>query len=113
MRVDRRNFLKTSAAFAASAVIPGIASADELGEDAASPASQTSGPMLRVKLREADNSQIDLERFRTCHARDIANDPLPLAIHSDHRTAAISLGKEPVQIAARLKVPDFGEVYCV
>jgi endo-1,4-beta-xylanase len=113
MKIPRRDFLKTSTAMAAGALLPSALRADDLGEDAAPPTTRPEGPSLRVRLREFDNSFIELERYRTCHARDLANDPLPLAIHSEHRTAVISLAKEPIQVTARLKVPEFGEVYCV
>jgi len=109
--MNRREFLAATA----GAIVPAhlLAQVEALGpEEVASPTTRGSGPILRVAAREADGGIMELERYRTCHARDLANDPLPQAIHSDHRVAQIALPKEPIQISYRLKVPDFGEVYC-
>lgn len=69
-------------------------------------------PQLRVLLKEADGSPLDETRAATLIARDLPNDPLPQRIVRAPGRARIDLAKEPIQVAARLKVPDFGEVYC-
>lgn len=75
-------------------------------------ASVKSGPELRVMLHEKDGKPLVHERATNLHARDLANDPLPLAIHSATGRARVELATEPIQLSCRLKVPGFGEVFC-
>jgi endo-1,4-beta-xylanase len=110
--MTRRAFLQSAASFAA---MPALAqdTARQLGaEESAPPVPKKDDPQIRVLLREYDLSPLEPERQRTLTARDLANDPLPQPVSSAEGRSRIALASEPIQIAARLKVPDFGEVYC-
>jgi GH35 family endo-1,4-beta-xylanase len=115
----RREFLRWSGAAAAAAALGqfhGFAenTAIQLGEDAEPPAPEAghSTVFLRVVAHEADGKPLDAARLRTLHARDLANDALPVPIVMAEGRARIGLGVEPIQCSARLNVPGFGEVYC-
>jgi endo-1,4-beta-xylanase len=70
-------------------------------------------PAIGAILLEADGSPLDAERMRTLTARDLVNDPLPRPIVSATGRARVELNpREPIQLCVRLKVPNFGEVYC-
>ncbi|HTL30557.1 MAG TPA: endo-1,4-beta-xylanase [Tepidisphaeraceae bacterium] len=69
-------------------------------------------PHLRVMLKEADDSPLDPERLKLIHARDLPNDPIPVPIDELKGEALVGLAREPIQLCVRLKVPNFGEVYC-
>lgn len=90
---SRRTVLKTTLAAAIAA--PVISVADDR--------------TLRVKITEADGSPLAKERLKNLIARDMEGDPLPLTI----KDSTIELPKEPIELAVTLKVPDFGEVYCI
>ena len=117
--ISRRTFLKWSGASAATLTFGQVRAqtpdaAQQLG---AEDASATTGvpkdaPAARILLHEADGSPLGEERAATLIARDLANDPLPQGISSAEGRARVALAKEPIQIAVRLKVPGFGEVYC-
>src|SRR5207247_2048423 len=82
-------------------------------EEANAPAMSDGRPAVRAILQEADGSPLDAERMRTLTARDMNNDPLPQAIVTAAGRARVALNTaEPIQLCMRLKVPDFGEVYC-
>jgi endo-1,4-beta-xylanase len=103
--LSRRQFLTHSAAATAGAA----------GFSAcvfATPATTQSRKQLRVTLVEADGAPLDPARLRTFHARDLSNDPLPVPISFEKNVAIVTLPNEPVQLSCRLKVPNFGEVYC-
>jgi GH35 family endo-1,4-beta-xylanase len=115
--MTRRTFLQSTAATAALASLPGLGqdAARQLGaEEAAPPAPvpRKDDPQIRVLLHEADLEPLEGERARTLTARDLANDPLPQPVSTAEGRARIALASEPIQIAVRLKVPDFGEVFC-
>jgi GH35 family endo-1,4-beta-xylanase len=87
--------------------------ARQLGsEESAPPVPERDESQIRVLLREHDLSPLEPERSRTLTARDLSNDPLPQPVSSAKGRARIALASEPIQIAVRLNVPDFGEVYC-
>src|SRR5688500_14220430 len=67
---------------------------------------------VRFLLREADDSPLAPERMKLLYARDLANDPPPQTVVDAEGRARVALAKEPIQAVCRLKVPDFGEVYC-
>jgi hypothetical protein len=69
-------------------------------------------PAIRMIFAEADDSAIEPEKLRTLHARDLNNDPLPQAIAMAQGRARLELAGHPMQVVMRLKVPNFGEVYC-
>src|SRR5438045_478669 len=116
----RRSFLRNSSIAAAAALTsPLLAQVEhQLGaEESSSPTTQISKDtlFLRVLLTEADGSPLDKDRVKTLHARDLTGgtgDPLPQTIITAPGRARIELAKEPIQITVRLKVPNFGEVYC-
>jgi len=113
--MTRRTFLQSAAATATLAAIPDFAqdTARQLGaEESAPPVPRKDDPQIRVLLHEADLSPLEAERSRTLTARDLANDPLPQPVSSAEGRSRMTLPSEPIQIAARLKVPDFGEVHC-
>src|SRR5580765_4838331 len=110
--MTRRAFLQSAASFAA---LPALAqdTARQLGaEESAPPVPKKDDPQIRVLLREHDLSPLEAERSRTLTARDLANDPLPQPVSSAEGRVRVALPSEPIQIAVRLNVPDFGEVYC-
>jgi GH35 family endo-1,4-beta-xylanase len=118
---SRRTILQYSAAAAAASLLGSAQAAPKQQEEAAGlgaedAAAPTTGPggeqYVRVILHEADDSPLDKDRAELCYARDLADDPLPQAVHRAEGRVRIALPKEPVQIVCRLKVPDFGEVYC-
>lgn len=118
-RARRRDFLRWSGAAAAATALGRFSAlaentAVQLGEDAEPPAPEAghSTAFLRVLAHEADGRPLDAVRLRTLHARDLANDPLPVPIAMAEGRARIGLGTEPIQCSARLNVPGFGEVYC-
>ncbi len=117
--VSRRKFLEQSSAVVAVAGLSQLSGLAQTGEEvlgaesAKSPTlSDKSEAQLRVLLHEADGTPLDKDRRSTLIARDLANDTLPQAIASAEGRARITLAKEPIQVACRLKVPGFGEVYC-
>jgi len=113
--MNRRTFLQNTAASAAFAAISGLGqdAARQLGaEESAPPVPKKDEPQIRVLLHEYDLSPLAPERARTLIARDLANDPLPQPLSSAEGRSRIALASEPIQIAVRLKVPDFGEVHC-
>jgi GH35 family endo-1,4-beta-xylanase len=127
MTMNRRDFLRTStaAAFAAAmgcrsdsknAPMHAGAPAEEgigLGaEDSFAERNASKVPHLRVTLKEADDSPLDPARLKLLHARDLPNDPIPVPIDELKGEALVGLAREPIQICVRLKVPNFGEVYC-
>ncbi len=69
-------------------------------------------PQIRVFLHEADGTPLSPERSRTLIALDMEGDPLPQAMAFAEGRARVTLAKEPIQLAVRLNVPGFGEVYC-
>jgi GH35 family endo-1,4-beta-xylanase len=110
--MTRRAFLQSAAALGA---LPALAqdTARQLGaEESASPVPKKDDPQIRVLLREHDLSPLQPARSRTLTARDLANDPLPQPVSSAEGRSRIALASEPIQIAVRLQVPNFGEVYC-
>lgn len=116
--ISRRTFLKWSGA-ATTAVALGQAAAQTpdatqlLGaEEAKATGVGKDTPAVRVLLHEADGSPLDRERMTTLIARDLPGDPLPQGISTAAGRARVALAKEPMQIAVRLHVPGFGEVYC-
>src|SRR4051812_36591980 len=110
--MTRRDFLQTAAAMAALPAL-GQDTARQLGAEESAPlVPKKDDPQIRVLLREHDLSPLEPERSRTLTARDLTNDPLPQAISSAEGRSRIALASEPIQLAVRLKVPDFGEVYC-
>jgi GH35 family endo-1,4-beta-xylanase len=120
--MNRRTFLKaTATSIATSAlsariargVTPATEEARGLGaEDATAAKNASRGPHLRVILQEADGSPLDHERARLLIARDMAGDAFPVPIDEQNGMSLVGLAKEPLQICVRLKVPNFGEVYC-
>src|SRR5688500_12106554 len=122
--LNRRKFLGGVAALAATSLTGNLTgaqtpatpreTADELlgREEAAAPTMAGGKPAVRMILVEADGSPIETEKMRTLHARDLHNDPLPQAIATAQGRARLELANEPIQIVMRLKVPNFGEVYC-
>src|SRR5687768_11126709 len=81
-------------------------------EEADAPTMADGRAAVRVILTEADGSPIETEKMRTLHARDLRNDPLPQAIATAQGRARLELAGGPMQILMRLRVPNFGEVYC-
>ena len=118
LRLPRRTFLKRSTAgVLATAFLsrPAFAqdTAGQLGaEEARPPVPKKDDPQIRVLMHEVDREPLDSERARTLIARDMANDPLPQPISIAEGRARITLPPEPIQLALRLDVPDFGEIYC-
>src|SRR5687768_11120681 len=126
--IDRRKFLGGLAAIAGTSIVgcrspkqeettvtlpPTTQDLAGLGmEEADAPVMSDGRPAVRMILTEADGSPIETEKMRTLHARDLANDPLPQAIATAQGRARLELANEPIQIVMRLKVPNFGEVYC-
>jgi GH35 family endo-1,4-beta-xylanase len=92
--------IKTGLAAAASLAILDHAGAAE------------AGGKLRVLLNEADGSPMTGERLHLFHVRDMDGDPLPVHIATAPGRAVITLPDEPIQLVTRLKIPNFGEVYC-
>jgi len=117
--LPRRTFLKRSAAGALAAALGrgNIFPQDtprQLGaEDEAAPVPKRDEPQIRVLMHEPNLEPLDIERSRTLIARDLANDPLPQPMSTAEGRARITLSKEPLQLAARLKIPGFGEVNCI
>src|SRR5690242_941825 len=120
--MTRRTFLRATAATVAGsalaahvarAVSPATEEARGLGaEDATAAKNASRGPHLRVELQEADGSPLEHERARLLIARDLANDAFPSPIDEQKGVTLVGLAKEPLQVAVRLKVPGFGEIYC-
>src|SRR5262245_24332237 len=108
--MDRREFLAASAAAGALA-LPSALRATETGKKSAGKSSSDE-PQLRVILSEPDAWPLAKERATTLVARDLPSDPLPQRIVHAEGRARIVLASEPIQLSARLKVPDFGEIYC-
>ena len=130
-KLARRTFLRTSAILSAAAIAgcrssgthhkkeqpvtagPGEEAQGLGSEMAEAPLEGGEKQFVRVLLSEANGDPLDKERARLLHARDMANDPLPVSIaRADGRVRVGLPGDEPVQIVCRLKIPDFGEVYC-
>ena len=119
LEIPRRKFFKCSATAlaAASTNLSALAqeTAQQLGVEEVKSSSEGlthDAPQMRVLFHEADGKPLDSERAHTLIARDLANDPLPQpSVIADGR-ARIGLAGEPIQLALRLKVPGFGEVYC-
>ncbi len=116
----RRDFLRWSGAATAATALgqfstlaqetpaqPGV-------KDAMPPAMilDKDAPSVRILAHQANGDLLDIVRVRTLHARDLANDPVPLPISIAEGRARIGLGEEPMQLSMRLQVPGFGEVYC-
>lgn len=110
MNLDRRDFLRSSASLGGVLAARSLSAAPQQRLPATSAGGNA--PQLRVLLKEADGSPLDDKRTATLIARDLANDPLPQKIARAAGRARIDLPREPIQVAARLKVPGFGEVYC-
>ncbi len=115
--VPRRLFLKSSAGALATALLPRPAFSQDTAqqpgaEEPQVPVPKKDDPQIRVLMHEPDREPLDAERARTLIARDMANDPLPQPISTAEGRARITLPAEPIQLALRLNVPDFGEVYC-
>ena len=128
--IDRRKFLGGLAAIAGTSIVgchtsskksaeksitlpPTTQDLAGLGmEEADAPTMADGRPAVRMILTEADGSAIETEKMRTLHARDMHNDPLPQAIATAQGRARLELASEPMQIVMRLRVPNFGEVYC-
>jgi GH35 family endo-1,4-beta-xylanase len=70
------------------------------------------GNSVSVIVRAPDGKPLDATRLKTFIARDLANDPLPLEFSPADGRCEIPVGGEPFQLACRLEVPGFGEVYC-
>src|SRR4051812_17460955 len=109
--MNRREFLKASAATAAGGLAPPIArggtpateEAHGLGaEDATASKNASRGPHLRVMLKEADDAPLDHERARLLIARDLASDAFPVPIDEQRGVTFVGLAKEPLQICVRL-----------
>lgn len=129
--IDRRKFLGGLAAIAGTSIVgchsssskksvekavtlpPATQDIAGLGaEEADAPTMGDGRPAVRMILTEADGSPIETEKMRTLHARDLRNDPLPQAIATAQGRARLELADEPMQIVMRLRIPNFGEVYC-
>src|SRR5262245_55104371 len=108
--MDRREFFAMSAAVSALSFQPALRAAEPRAKRRSRGPSDE--PQIRVLMVEADGSPLDETRAKTLCARDFANDPLPQRMVSAPGRTRIVLPKEPIQISLRLKVPDFGEVYC-
>ncbi len=114
---SRRSFLHRSGLAAAAFAAPLSSWADPApgteGEDATAPSKDLDKlPHLRVLIHKPDGTPVDVARVKTLHARDLANDPLPVAMATAEGRARIALAKEPMQLSCLLDVPGFGEVYC-
>jgi endo-1,4-beta-xylanase len=83
-----------------------------LGMEESLASTDTSGPTLRVAWQEADGSPISSDSVKLFHGRDMSNDPLPQGIRADGKGAMVTVASEPIQLVGRLKIPNFGEVYC-
>src|SRR6185369_3841 len=98
--LPRRAFLRRSAAALAGgafAQLPSFGQTTEqilAAEDSKPPTEgQKGGPELRVLLHEKDGKPLFRGRASNLHARDLANDPLPQAIHSAEGRARVELAK--------------------
>ncbi|HWQ92084.1 MAG TPA: endo-1,4-beta-xylanase [Clostridia bacterium] len=117
---SRREFLKTAGGAAALGLVlhelPALAQETviQLGsKEAQGPGKlDPTVPQIRVLFHEADGGPLHPDRAGTLIVRDLPNDPLPQRIARAEGRARIALAREPIQVAARLKVPGFGEVYC-
>ncbi|MFO0792071.1 MAG: endo-1,4-beta-xylanase [Pirellulales bacterium] len=109
MSIDRRHFLRTSAGLGGVLLPSGLVAATP---NRTASGAKSDAPQLRVLLNEADGSPLDAKRAATLIARDLPNDPLPQKIVRAAGRARIDLAGEPLQVAVRLNVPGFGEVYC-
>lgn len=96
--ISRREFLR----YGAAATAVGLAG----------PVSAEPGRMLRVLLRDPNHQPLADFRVKSMIARDLSNDPLPQRIEHGKGDCTVELASEPVQLACRLAVPGFGEVYC-
>ncbi len=124
--MNRRHFLISSAALALGcrarsssptrrAPWPAPTTEEAKGlraENATAAKNASRGPHLRVVLQEADGSPLGHDRARLLMARDLANDAFPAPIDEQKGLTLVGLANEPLQVAVRLKVPDFGEIYC-
>src|SRR5689334_4901404 len=117
--IGRRAFLRWSASATAAATLGQFRSfaqdtVTQLGAEEVAPAAGLSkeAPHIRVLAKEADNQPLATERMKTLHVRDLANDPLPVAMSVAEGRARIGLAAEPFQLSMRLRVPGFGEVFC-
>jgi endo-1,4-beta-xylanase len=128
--LDRRSFLSAAADLAAMSVTgckhlrrrndsgitvgPTTEPFHGLGaEEVDAPTMSDGRPALRAQLIEADGLPLEMEKMKTLHARDMHNDPLPQPIVLASGRARIAINAdEPIQLVCRLKVPNFGEVYC-
>ena len=128
--IDRRKFLGGLAAIAGTSLV-GCRTASEAEEDAVT-LPPTTQDLAGLGMEEADAPTMadgragradDARPKRTarrsrprrcarCTRATCANDPLPQAIATAQGRARLELADEPMQIVMRLKVPDFGEVYC-
>jgi endo-1,4-beta-xylanase len=130
MEFPRRDFLKKSAAAIGAAALSGCSltskkdhgrdgqgTGEEVGgglgvEERLAPAEGREKEFVRALLHEADGSPMDASRAKLLYARDLANDPYPVAVILAEGRARVGIPDEPIQLCGRLKVPGFGEVYC-
>ena len=124
--IPRRKFLQASAAALSGVALGGCKSTQKppepvaatepahgLGaEEVDSPTAGREKEFVRALLHEADGSKLADERAKLFYARDMANDPIPVAIPRAAGRVRAGLPGEPIQLICRLKVPSFGEVYC-
>ncbi len=116
--IPRRQFIQRATLATAALAAGSVRAQDtenQLGaEEAKSPTltALEESNQIRFTLHEANGKPLDSERAATLIARDLPNDPLPQAISSAEGRARIALAREPIQVAVRLDVPGFGEVYC-
>jgi GH35 family endo-1,4-beta-xylanase len=101
--ISRRDFLYYGAAAAATA---------SLTSPLTSAAQEVDAPSLQVMLHGVDGAPLESAQVKTIIARDLANDPLPQSISNTKGQSRVALAAEPLQLACRLAVPGFGEVFC-
>src|ERR1700722_4232836 len=99
--ISRRDFLHYGAAAAAAGLIGPLPAGAE-----------TNAPSMTALLRSPDGGPLDSDKVKSIIARDLANDPLPQGITNTSGRSSVTLASEPLQLACRLAVPGFGEVYC-
>jgi hypothetical protein len=101
--ISRRDFIRYGAAATASmAALPASAAATETAPR----------PVLRVFLHGPDGAPLASRNVKTILARDMAGDPIPVAIRHLTEETHVALASEPIQLCCQLAVPGFGEVYC-
>jgi len=105
--ISRRDFLYYGAAATAAGL------AGPFQSDAAdAPEQETERRVLQVLLHGPDGTPLDAAKVKTIIARDLPGDPLPQTIRNLEGESHVVLADEPLQLACRLPVPGFGEVYC-